>query len=497
MKVLFLYPNTRGLNMLPPSIAIFSAMLKKEGHQVQLFDTTYWNIQDEDLIDNEAYKEKNLHVRPYELPELQVSLRTTDVYADFSTAVDDFEPDLIAASCTEDLFLFAIRLLNSIKNKRNAKTIIGGLLPTFAPEKVIRYPEIDIICVGEGEEPLVELCRRIEKGQSYLDVPSLWVKENDTIYKNSLCDPFDLEKIPLLDLDIFEEARFYKPFDGKTYKTFPVETHRGCPYSCTYCNSPNQKKLYQNQAKNSFLRIKSIENVRSEMLYFKNDYGAEYLYFWADTFLASPKKYLREFADMYAEEINLPFWIQTRPETITKSNLNLLKKMGIHRIGLGLEHGNEKFRRDVLKRNFNNKDTIEKMRMIADYGIKFSVNNIIGFPMETRKIAFDTILLNREIPADTCNMYTFTPFHGTDLRKLAVEKGFLDDNVIATSLANATVLDMPQFTKEQIEGLKRCFVPYVLLDESRWPQIRQAEELTPKGDAIWEKLIDECREKFF
>ena len=43
-RVLFIYPNTYGMNMLPPAIAMFSAILKKEGHQVQIFDTTYYSL---------------------------------------------------------------------------------------------------------------------------------------------------------------------------------------------------------------------------------------------------------------------------------------------------------------------------------------------------------------------------------------------------------------------------------------------------------------------
>ena len=31
IKVLFLYPNTYGMNMLPPAIATFSSILKNEG----------------------------------------------------------------------------------------------------------------------------------------------------------------------------------------------------------------------------------------------------------------------------------------------------------------------------------------------------------------------------------------------------------------------------------------------------------------------------------
>ena len=44
IKVLFIYPNTFGMNMLPPAIALFSAILKKEGHQVKVFDTTYYAV---------------------------------------------------------------------------------------------------------------------------------------------------------------------------------------------------------------------------------------------------------------------------------------------------------------------------------------------------------------------------------------------------------------------------------------------------------------------
>ena len=43
LKVLFIYPNYFGMNMLPPAIALLSAVVKKEGHHVQLFDTTYYH----------------------------------------------------------------------------------------------------------------------------------------------------------------------------------------------------------------------------------------------------------------------------------------------------------------------------------------------------------------------------------------------------------------------------------------------------------------------
>ena len=63
IKVLFIYPNTFGMNMLPPAIATFAAILKKEGHQVQVFDTTYYSTDHGNNSD--GTKEEGLNVVPF------------------------------------------------------------------------------------------------------------------------------------------------------------------------------------------------------------------------------------------------------------------------------------------------------------------------------------------------------------------------------------------------------------------------------------------------
>jgi len=243
--------------------------------------------------------------------------------------------------------------------------------------------------------------------------------------------------------------------------------------------------------------LKNIEGVRRELLHYKENFGAEYFYFWADTFLALSDKYLEEFADMYKSDINLPFWCQTRPETLTEERVSILKEMGIHRMGLGLEHGNEEFRSTMLDRKVSSEKIIEDLKILNHLDIKYSVNNIVGFPNETRELAMDTIHINRRIDADTRNMYTFTPFHGTPLRDIAIQQGLIEKNMLAQSLSSPTVLDMPQFSASAIGGLKRCFVPYVLLGEDRWTEVRKAESFTEEGNAIWANLMEECRERFF
>ena len=158
----------------------------------------------------------------------------------------------------------------------------------------------------------------------------------------------------------------------------------------------------------NFLRRKSFDKIREELLYYKK-LKAEYLYFWSDTFFSWKKNEFYEFCEIY-EDIKLPFWIQTRPETVRYEQFKRLKDIGCHRISFGIEHGNEKFRAEVLGRYFKNRGIIEKLKIVNKVGIPFSVNNIIGFPGESRELVFDTIELNRKIKADDRSAYPFTPF---------------------------------------------------------------------------------------
>jgi radical SAM superfamily enzyme YgiQ (UPF0313 family) len=196
------------------------------------------------------------------------------------------------------------------------------------------------------------------------------------------------------------------------------------------------------------------------------------------------------------EKYKLPFWIQTRPETIKKEYFERLKEIGLLRVAFGIEHGSEWFREKYLERKLKNSKIIEKLKIVTDMKIPISVNNIMGFPFETRELAFDTIELNRQIESDGTNAYTFVPFHGVPLRKVSEDNNFIKKGKIARSLMYMTMLDQPQFPKEEIEGIRRCFVLYVKMPKDRWDDIRKAESLTPEGDKILLSLQKECGEKY-
>ena len=56
------------------------------------------------------------------------------------------------------------------------------------------------------------------------------------------------------------------------------------------------------------------------------------------------------------------------------------------------KHGNEEFREKYLERKLKNDKIIEKLKIVTDMKIPISVNNIMGFPFETRELAFDTMV---------------------------------------------------------------------------------------------------------
>jgi radical SAM superfamily enzyme YgiQ (UPF0313 family) len=505
-RVLFVYPNLYMMNMMPPSIALFSALLKQRGIEVALFDTTYYPWDHSDLnvtgqgvgrfeLSSDKRKELNLQVRPFNLEERGIRPKDTSMVDDFLHFVDSFRPDLIAMSSVEDTHPQGLYLLNQLKG-RKIPTLLGGVFTTFAPHIAIKEDAIDMVCVGEGEEALVELCERMASGQPYHDVRNLWVKgPNGEVRRNPQRPVLDVNTLPMMDFEIFEENRIYRPMAGRVYRMIPIETHRGCPYTCTYCNSPSQVTLHNESRAGRFFRKRRMQKVRDEIAFLVKRWNAEYIYFPADTFLAWSDRELREFIEMYSE-FQLPFWCQTRPETITEEAVELLKSVGCHRMSLGIEHGNEQFRREVIDRRISNEDLIERTNLVGEK-IPVSVNNITGLPRETRELAFDTIRLNRELRVDTMNCYTFMPYHGTPLRQLAVKLGYLKPDALTCSLTAGSILDMPQYSRAEIWGIVRTFSLYARLPEDLWPKIRRAEIDDEEGNAIFAELREEYINRFF
>jgi len=492
-KLLLVYPNIPLLNPPPVGIGSLTAVVRNAGHDVRVFDQTFYKGNDPD---SDKAQEEVLGVRPFEFEPRTLPEPKNDAATDFLQVINEYKPDLIGISILESTWDRATELLDAIIGIE-IPVLAGGVFPTFAQEIVLGHPAVDIVCEGEGEGPLVELCQKMKDGENYDSVKNLWCKKPDgSIKKNSIRTPIEIGDLPIPDYSVFESARFMRPMAGKIYRTAPVETVRGCPYKCAFCNSPTMYDLYDREVKpGAFLRKKSIDQIQQELRALRDDFNVEYFYFCSDTFLVMTDKEFEEFAEVY-REFKLPFWLQSRPETIKPKHIKVLKEIGCHRISMGLEHGNEEFREKILKRRYKNEDIIQVSKNLSDAGIALSLNNILGFPGETRELIFDTIELNRKMHYDTTSGYAFTPFYGTELRTLSVEQGFIPEDYLSRTVTYGLGLDQPQLPKTEVDGLRRTFALYAKFPKDWWPKIKIAENKDEEGNEMFGYLSEVYREKY-
>lgn len=492
-KVLLVYVNSMMENLIPLNISYLTACLKQKGIDVRLFDTTFYKTAGES---SDQARVKTLQVKPFNLSEYGINYKTTDVFQDFRELVVEYKPHLIGFSVIEPTYLLAVHLLNSIANiKGNCKVIFGGIFSIFVFNRIINNPLVDMVCHGEGEKTIVEVCESIHNNTSLKKIDNLIVKEDGDIVLNKKAPLVDINELPYLDFSIFEKERFYKPIGGRVLKMVPVEFARGCPFKCTYCASPALAEQFKVSGR--WYRKKNIKRIINEIEYYLKKYDVEYFYFISDSFLSLREDELKEFFDLY-KSIGIPFWFNARIETLSADKLKKLESINCDRLSIGLESGSEYIRRKLLRRPYSNDYFLEKFKLLNDFNISVSVNNIIGFPDETREQIFETINLNRRIKAESYGAYIFQPYHGTSLRDYCIERGYIDENYLSGDVQHLGAgLNMPQITKEEIGGLQRTFTLYVRLPQKYYNKIRIAEKFDEEGNRMFQQLSKVYYERYF
>ena len=495
-RILLFYPNLHMSALMPQVIGILTALFKREGYTIDLFDCTFY--QDIDIINlgknsnEERVANRNTSAYSNEEWSKRGGKPKWGIKEDFVKKIQEFKPDLILVSVLESTYFLAIELLNSVPQKdRNYKTLFGGVFATFATDKVIKNEHVDYICRGEAEDAVMEMCNKLCKGDRIDNVRNFTLKGNGQIYKNPLRPAVDINTVPIPDWDLFNPGSIYRPMQGKIWRAVGIETQRGCPYTCTYCNSPSNNVIYKEEANRIFHRKKTIARIKEELDFLVKKYNPELIYMVVDTFLAMSGREFDEFKEMYMD-YKIPFWMNTRAETITEHRAAGLEEMNLIRMNIGIEHGNFEYRKKYLKRPVSDEVQIKAFEMVADKKYTSCANSIIGMPDETRDLIFDTINFVRKLPKsiDATGAFIFAPYHGTPLRDLAIQKGYLKDDVIASisNTAKSSILTMPTISQQEIAGLERVFSLYVKFPKSRWDEIKIAEKFNEEGEAMFIKL---------
>jgi len=418
MKVLFVYPNFMRQENISLGIAYLSAYIKNSGHKTALVDYTWGGNS-------------------------QTAIRE----------IDKFQPQIVAFSVRTGEFNRSIKIAEKIKHKfgNEVKIIFGGVHPTVAPESVIAKKSVDIVCIGEGEKPLLELCNRLESKKQIVDIKGLWLKDNGKIIRNDADAPIaDLDSIPFPDREIFQIERYIKSRNGGA----DIMSSRGCPYDCSYCINSYLHKLYEDKGK--LIRKRSVKNVIKEIKELKEKYGIKRLFFHDDLF-AIPINWVKEFSQQLPKDFNLTYSCSTRTEMVTPKLCEYLKGSGCTNVCIGIESGSEKIRKEVLNRNVSNKQIKNAFKTCHDVGLPTYSYNIVGLPYETTAEIKETIDLNREVGPNFLQVSIFQPYPGTALYKLCIDNQWLDSKILPYSHQFSSLLKYPQISSAIIYWEKITF----------------------------------------
>jgi len=414
MRITFVYPD---LATDEPSysgyfhhgIAALSAALKKAGHQTSLIQFTK-EISDQD----------------------------------FQTRIKDLNPDLIGFSSTTHVFPFVKKYAAAAKQVSDALIVCGGVHPTVCPEKVIADSNIDMVCRGECDEAIVEVCSKLEKGEELSNIKNIWLKREGKIFKNELRPLIEnLDELPFPDRSVFDYANLN--LERKGVGTFMFS--RGCPFQCAFCCEPTIRKLYASQ---TYHRLRSPQSTIAEIKEVVKNYLFVKFVRLDDDLLFARLAWVKEFVPLYKKEINLPFSSDLRVNLMTEELLTLLKQAGGHLLRVGVESGDDFILKEVLNKGISVEQIRKAFKLARQKGFKTQAYNMVGLPYESVKEILATIKLNAEIKADLSVVSIFHPYQGTKLYDVCLAKGFLKDTGPPKNYYSYSVLNLPSIRQKQV-----------------------------------------------
>lgn len=440
VKVLFLNPSRWGRGITPIWVASHSAVLRSRGHEVALFDATFFR----DFAHNEnAYNTAN---RQYKPSAYDASIQWNDapVVQALQAKIDAFKPDYIFFAAIsshihgEGEYAAIQHGHGLLRQVQSAATIVsGGLQPTAdAVETADRFPLINMFIGGESELVLGELVTagspRGIKGMIWRDGERVIVEPKQPIISQ-------MDAIGAYDYSLFDEQVFLRPYNGQVVKAVDYELSRGCPFTCGYCVETVIQRYYGftetsprgalTQMK-SYLRHKSAGRVFEELNTLNREHGVTLIRAQDTNFLTIDRSTLLGLADRFdaaGDALSLQFYIETRPEGINPSSLTLLKRLRVDGVGMGIELAGQQFRESSLNRFADQKAILRAFALLKEAGIRRTAYNIIGLPDQNEESILDTIRFNQELAPDNVTVAFYSPYLGTAQQRVGADKQYFLD----------------------------------------------------------------------
>ncbi|GAM09268.1 putative methyltransferase [Geobacter sp. OR-1] len=360
----------------------------------------------------------------------QVKIRDLRMGEDFEDACQDAAQrgGVVAMPTFIDSYPVNLRVLNRVRELNPAvTTLIGGALVSSLPEPLIRCLQPDYTILGEGEATLLELLDHIENGGTPATAQGiaglgllLGGKIHFTAKRKQL---MDLDVLPIPDLFLFPSVQ-----RDPVIPELGLTTSRGCYGRCSFC--------FLNMDKLSY---KSPERFEREVAELVGKHQIRYFYVNDLTFTSNIERTYR-ICDVL-KKYNLTWTCSTRVEKIKPELLRYMHDCGCRDIWYGVESVDQTVL-DLADKATKVEEIEYAVTETVKAGIKVAANLIVGLPGESEESLRKMMEFCRNSDVIPISIKYLTPFPGTKIYDMAVEKGYISDPLAyLESLAERKVND--------------------------------------------------------
>lgn len=291
--------------------------------------------------------------------------------------------------------------------------VLGGPHINDFPKESVGLAGVDAVVKGEGQKPLELLLEAWERGETPRGIPGVVAHPDDPVPTEDVYFSNNLDDYPMTDLDLIEYDRYYDVMgEGGIFTT--MVSSRGCPYRCTFCNTPRHR-----------YRVMTPGRVCDEIEYFLSK-GIKEIYFVDDTFNITNKRVHELCDEILRRNLEVSWTVRFRVKGVDRPLLEKMKAAGCNRIQFGVEQGTEEGLLR-LKKDVTAAEIEHAFQLCREVGIRTVAYFMIGTPTErTRQDVMDTIDYSIRLNPDFVMYNILTPFPGTTIYDEGMRDGVLD-----------------------------------------------------------------------
>jgi anaerobic magnesium-protoporphyrin IX monomethyl ester cyclase len=187
-----------------------------------------------------------------------------------------------------------------------------------------------------------------------------------------------------------------------------MASSRGCPFRCDWCAKPIYGDKYH---------VRSPQAVATEMLYLKQAFAPDHIWFADDIFALSPR-WTADFSNEVERlGARVPFKMQSRCDLMTRSTVAALARAGCQEVWMGAESGSQRIL-DAMNKGTRVSDIFSARENLRRNGVRACYFLQFGYPGETWTEIQETIAMVRETGPDDVGVSVSYPLPGTRFHEI-------------------------------------------------------------------------------